>query len=220
MGNCEGCGAHKCEKTDGSCKCMEKEGSHACACGYADTVQKSNPFVSGSAKKEYHPREIIDRTPVKVGGPKTNPRHEYKMIHELSPAQQEDIQHKFPQGGHSQFAYPVHRDSGELVHGQRIPLSPHQVVQAHHHAFRELKSEHQKGSFVQIHSPGHSAHGKKGVVLGPNPNVPGKIGVQIGHTAAHSIYVDPHEVRPSKASSKVEKAIQTLFNIRKAFMKE
>jgi hypothetical protein len=146
-------------------------------------------------------------------------KHDYKMMHELSAKHQKDIQKKYPQGDHSRYAYPIHKDSGDLVQGPRMPLPPGQALRARAHSFDQLKPEHRRGSFVQIEAPGHASHGKKGVVLGPNPHLPNKIGVQIGPSEHHSIWVEPREVKISRAITKVEKAIQTLFNIRKAFLK-
>lgn len=207
----------KCMKSECTCRCATLEKAQ-CQCGF---LNKGiiNPYVGESpARREYNQTGQVKPT-WQVGQVKSNPMHSYKMIHELSGAQQEQIQQKFPQGELSRYAYPTHRETGELVHGQRIPLPPGYAVRAHAQAFRELKPEHKRGAFVQIHAPGHSSHGKKGIVHGPNPNVPGKVKVQIGHTENHSIYVEPHQVRLSKAVSRMEKAMQTLFNVRKAFMK-
>jgi hypothetical protein len=213
-------------KTQSSCKCMKSE----CTCKCA-TIEKAacqcsflnkgiiNPYVGESpARREYTQTGSVQST-WQVGQVKANPQHAYKMIHELTGEQQKQLQNKFPQGELTRYAYPVHRDTSELVHGQRIPLPPGYAVRAHAQAFRELKPEHKRGAFVQIHAPGHSAHGKKGIVQGPNPNVPGKVKIQIGHTENHSIYVDPHQVRLSKAVTRMEKALQTIWNVRKAFMK-
>lgn len=213
----------KMRKAADACKCDTKKA--ACKCGYMDKDMKDvkkgliNPYVGESpARREYMQTGTVKPT-WGLGSVKPDPKHHYKMIHDLTPAQQDEIQQKFPQGDHARYAYPVHKDSGELAHAQRIALAPGQVVQAQRAALKEIKPEHKKGAFVQIHAPGNAVHGKKGVVHGPNPNVPGKIKVQIGHTEHHSVYVEPHQVRISRPMTKIEKAIQTVFNIRKVFMK-
>jgi hypothetical protein len=207
----------KCMKSECTCKCATMEKA-ACQCSF---LQKGflNPYVGESpARREYMQTGSVKPT-WEVGQVKGNPKHAYKMMHELSGEQQKQVQQKFP-GEHSRYAYPVHRDTGELVHGQRIPLPPGYAIRAHAEAFKELKPEHKRGAFVQIHAPGHASHGKKGIVHGPNPNVPGKVKVQIGHTENHSIYVEPHQVKLSKAVTRMEKALQTIYNVRKAFMKD
>ena len=207
----------KCMKSECTCKCATMEKS-ACACSFLNKGFM-NPYISESpARREYMKTGEVKPT-WNVGQVKSDPKYSYKMIHELSGEQQEQVQQKFPGGSHSHYAYPVHRETGELAHAQRVPLPPGYAVRAHAAAFRELKPEHQRGAFVQVHAPGHASHGKKGIVHGPNPNVPGKVKVQIGPTENHSIYVEPHQVRLAKAVTRVEKAMQTMFSIRKAFMK-
>lgn len=207
----------KCMKSECTCKCSTMEKA-ACNCSF---LNKGiiNPYVGESpARREYTQTGSVKPT-WQVGSVKGDPKQSYKMMHELSGEQQKQVQQKFPQGEHTRYAYPIHRETGELLHGQRIPLPPGYAVRAHAAAFRELKPEHKRGAFVEISAPGHASHGKKGIVHGPNPNVPGKVKVQIGHTENHSIYVEPHQVRLSKAVTRMEKAIQTIFNVRKAFMK-
>jgi hypothetical protein len=225
------CGCGRDIKKGCDCKDCEIEKEGACQCGYTDKSAKSekkdldlqkgfvNPFIDASpARKEYMQHGVVQPkwglSPIKG-----DPKHNYKMMHELSEDQQTQVQQKFPQGNHLRYAYPVHKETGELVHAQRIPLPPGYAARAQAHAFKELKPEHRKGAFVRIHSIGHPSHGKKGVVTGHDPNMPGKIGVQLGPSAAHTIYVEPHQVKLTKPASKVEKAMVTLFNIRKAFMK-
>jgi hypothetical protein len=207
----------KCMKSECTCKCATIEKA-ACQCSF---LNKGfiNPYVGESpARREYNKTGEVKST-WQVGQVKAHPMHDYKMIHELSGAQQQQIQQKFPQGELTRYAYPVHRETGELVHGQRVPLPPGYAVRAHAQAFRELKPEHKRGAFVQIHAPGTEAHGKKGIVHGPNPNVPGKVKVQIGHTENHSIYVEPHQVKVSNPKTRIEKAMMTRYSVTKALMK-
>lgn len=212
---------HKCIG-DCGCNCgKEDKKDDVCKCELGKSLSKGfdNPFVPSSpARKEYSETGKVKPT-WEVGTVKADPKLAYKMLHELKSDQQDQVQQKYPQGSHSRYAYPVHRETGELAHGQRIPLPPGMAVRAQSAAFKELKPEHRTGAFVQINAPGHAAHGRKGIVMAPNPNLPGKVGVQVGATKAHALYVDPHQVKVSKASSRVEKAMQTLFNIQKVFMK-
>ncbi len=211
----------KCGNKNCDCECGGVEKSCKCSSAKDKKLEKgfATPFTGESpARKEYMKTGMVQPT-WNVTHVKENPKQSYKMLHELSSSQQKDVEKKFPQGNHSHYAYPVHKETGELQHGQRIPLPPGYAIKAHARAFRELKPEHKKGSFVQIDAPGHAFHGKKGIVHGVDPNMLGKVKVQVGPTPNHSIFVEPHQVKMSRAESRVEKAMQTIFNVRKAFMK-
>jgi hypothetical protein len=209
--------AEKCEKCGEK---LTKDGT--CTCGMmtkADGIKKINPFSSASpARREYMSTGVVNPT-MSLGHVKPHPMHQYKMLHELSPAHQTQVQQKFPQGEHSRYAYPVHRETGELIHGQRIPLPPGQAIRAQAHAFKELKPEHKAGNWVTINAPGHAHHGRGGVVMSPNPNLPGKVGVQYGSAPHQSVWVEHHQVKLGRPTTKMEKAVQTIYNIRKAFFK-
>jgi hypothetical protein len=187
-----------------------------------NTLEKGfdNPFVSASMARREHMATGQVKSTMTVGGVKPQKGYNYKPIHELHPDDQSSVQSKFA-GDYARYAYATHPDTGRLAHAMtgRVPLQPGQAVRAQSSSFKELKPEHKRGAFVKINKPGHPSHEKKGIVLGPHPELPGKIRVQVGHTEAHSVYVDHNEVALSKPASKVEKALQTIYNIRKAFMK-
>ena len=94
----------KCMKSECACKCatMEKQ---ACQCSF---LNKGiiNPYVGESpARREYNQTGSVKPT-WQVGQVKADPKHQYKMMHELSGEQQKQVQQKFPQGEHTRYAYP------------------------------------------------------------------------------------------------------------------
>jgi hypothetical protein len=182
-----------------------------CDCGYM-----------GKSEDDEDPVSKIDQTwSLK---PKQDPRFHYKKIHELHPDDQLEAQNKY--GKHvkenmGRFLYPVDKLSGRLAHAAVKPFEGKTAPAAGPTSYgvKELKPEHTKGASVRIHAPNTPLHGKLGIMAGSHPEIPGKVGVQVGPSQAHIHYVEPHQVHLSKPVTKVEKALISLHNIRKAFMK-
>jgi hypothetical protein len=191
---------------------LSKEG-HCETCGFmhkSDLEKRSFPSMSssptfGSIKSES----------MKVGSPKKDTRYDYKDVADLHPHDQKLAQEKWGSGTGS-YQYPVDRSTGRLAHATRVPTS--KTPQAGGKAFKELSEQHRPGATVRIQ--GHPTHeGKLGIVRGSHPEFPGKVAVQVGATEQHKIYVEPKQVRMSKAETRFEKALITSYNIRKVFMK-
>lgn len=192
-------------------------------CGYmnkSEAIEKADrPMTSASpARKEMNSKGALD-TKMHLTKPKQDPRYNYKKIHELHPEDQQHAQNKYSNDvkqNQGRYLYPVDKQSGRLAHAAVAPYegTHHPVASTN-----QLKPEHTKGASVRINSAGHEHHGKLGIMRGAHPDIPGKVGVQVGPHAAHTVYVQPHEVHVSNPKTKVEKALISLNNIRKAFMK-
>jgi hypothetical protein len=83
-----------------------------------------------------------------------------------------------------------------------------------------LGPHHQRDAAVRINSPGHTMHGKLGIVEGVNPSIgKNKIAVRMGPTAAHIRHFYPEQLDPSQPVSKIEKALVAYWSIQKALLK-
>jgi len=196
-----------------------KKGNGCNVCGYmtkSESLEKvgkpdmPGAFIGGT------PQASMEKQ--RVGKPKQDPRYDYKQIHELHPHDQQLVQHKFGGKDISSYSYPIDRDTERLVHGTRTKLgeTPHPTPGSY--SYKELAPQHQPGTAVRI--TGHShLDGKLGIVTAHHPVMGGKIGVQIGPSEHHKVYVEPHQVRLSRPQGKIEKALISLHNIRKVFMK-
>lgn len=152
----------------------------------------------------------------KSGKPKQDSRYDYKPIHELHPHDQQLAQQKFGGKDIGSHEYPVDKQTGRLVHGTRAPFGG-KAPQAARANYKQIKPEHKPGTPVRI--TGHQLEGKLGIVGASHPLMSGKIAVQIGPSEHHKVYVEPHQVKLSRPTGKVEKALVTLHNIKKVFMK-
>lgn len=78
----------------------------------------------------------------------------------------------------------------------------------------DLKKGLLPGTAVEISSK--TTPHKFGIVQPNSIHAPHKISVQVGTNDASIILVDPVEVKPRDPSSRIEKALMTVYNIRKA----
>jgi|GEM_PF-3963407 len=152
----------------------------------------------------------------RIGKPKADARYDHKPIHELHPHDQKIAQEKFGRKDMGAYNYPVDKGTGRLVHAARSPAT--EAPKAHGSSYPEVQPHHSPGATVEIRGVnGH--HGKMGIVHGSNPEMPGKIAVQVGHREHEKIFVEPHQVVPRKPTNRIEKAMVTLSHIRKVLMK-
>lgn len=216
------------QKTDeASSKCVKDhsgmEKGQQCNCGYmmkSEDLEKAfnTPFVPSSpARKEYNQTSSLK--PMQMTKPGQDPRYSYKKIHELSPADQEKAQQSYPhlKTNMGRYLFPTDSKTGELAHARVAPYEGSSAPAASNYS--ELKPEHTKGTAVRINAPGHEQHGKLGIMQGKHPSYGNKVGVKMGPSEFHTIYVEPHHVQLSNPKNKIEKALVTLNTIQKAFMK-
>lgn len=205
-------GTMKSEGCDEDHSKLKKDGCKSC--GYMVKSELQKGFLPPTQMPP-PPSHMVSRGAMRVGHPKRDARYNYKTVTDLHPHDQKLAQEKWGKGTGS-YEYPVDRATGRLVHASRVATT--KTPQAHGKAMKELASQHRPGQSVRIQ--GHNTHeGRLGIVRGAHPEFPGKIAVQVGTSEHHKIYVDPHQVRLAKPSGRVEKALVTVYNIRKAFMK-
>jgi hypothetical protein len=143
--------------------------------------------------------------------------YDYRPFHELSSEQQNQARTNFSGSGHDQFHYPIDPRTKEVPAGVSRFKSPIQApaptsrqgdIQPRPNAAPpiappapSMSINHQPGAAGRINKPGHEDHGLFARVKGPNPNVPGKVGVIIRRSRTspeETTYVAPHELIPSK----------------------
>ncbi len=195
------------------------------------------PMSSASAaRKEFNATGSLSPMKVNRN-PGQDPRYGYKAFHELSRKDQERATHAFGGKDMESHFYPTDKNSGEFVHGTRwkqpgtapkannqgpamnIPSpqagSLQSAPKATEHfppvstssASGVVPPEQMPGSGVRIHSPGTQNHERLGIVQRPNPNMPGKVPIQIrGKERFETVFVEPHEVRLSRPGSPVTKS--------------
>lgn len=162
-----------------------------------------------------------DRVSTKMKlGQSTNPRYQYKGLHELHAEDQQRVLGRagnpsmYAGKDHHKFLYPTD-SSGRLVHSQRIAAPAHHDFAAAHAAMQESQFKgHQfsEGQGVRVNQPGHELHGKLGIVQAPNPSFPDK--VQVGFAGGKSEFMDHSMIQPSRGAPQVQKAKATVIDIR------
>lgn len=187
-----------------------------CDCGYmnkSDSLEKGFLPPTGTPPVGNIMRPRVSSA-LKVGKSKKDTRYDYKSVTELHPHDQSLAQEKWGKGT-GQYEYPVDKQSGRLVHSTRVETSKTPQALG---SRKELLQQHRPGQSVRIQ--GHQTHsGRLGIVRPSHPEFSDKIAVQVGPSDHHKIYVEPHQVKLSKASTQIEKALVTVCNIRKVFMK-
>lgn len=148
-------------------------------------------------------------------------RYQYKAFHQLSTESQAAASHAFQGKDMHVYHYPTDQKTGEFVHSTRakMPAGPQWPTSQDHGVV--VKPEHMAGNYVRINNPESPLHGKLGIVKAPNPSIPGKIPVQVGHAASAVVHVEPHHVRLSKGDETInelaqlrERAASALYDIK------
>lgn len=171
-------------------------------------------FGSGSGPKKPYSSNILS-TKMVAGKPmRENPRYSYKRLSELHPDDQKSVQTKFSGKDMDKYKYAVSKETGRVEHVGRVA---HNSPPSAAPSAGMIPQHHKEGSGVRIAAEGHPSHGKLGVVRNPSPYFPGKVAVQVGPTEHHVIHMDPHQIKPSKPTTKIEKALVALCSLRKAF---
>lgn len=205
-------------KKAGDCQEDHAKLKKQCKCGYMIKMVKSEDLTKGflpPTKAAPSFQNVTDQKKMKVGGPRKDTRYNYKPAHELHPHDVTMAHEKFGGKDIGRYDYPVDKETGRLVHGTRVPSQKTPQALG---SVKDTPEHHRPGATVRIQ--GHQGHeGKLGIVRTSHPDYSGKIAVQIGPSEHHKVYVDPHQVRLSKPKDKMEKALVTVHNIRKAFMK-
>lgn len=145
-----------------------------------------------------------------------NPKYEYRLHSELSPNEKNNLQ--YAGGNNEKYMYPFH--SGALQHSGRI-LIPENPTPGHPAYSRKaafpsssdqsvpaMPDHHKRDSSVLIHSPGSPYHGKPGIVMGHNPQMPGHIPVKVAAKGQISTqFFKPEQVQPRKPRPETAKPI-------------
>jgi hypothetical protein len=185
----------------------------------APTMTKIAPSSTGESPAR---REMMSTghlsDKAKVQAPGQDPRYAYKPIHELSHEDQIQAHHQYQSRDMARHSYPVD-PKGNLVVGRRAPIASGDIPSPKASSYQRPKSEHREGSSVRVHAPGSPYHGKLGVVRLPHPGLPDKVPVQVGHRAHEIVYVSHDQVKPSRPSTKMEKAMINYLNIRKMLVR-
>jgi len=198
-------------------KCNEDHSklTKQCKCGYMQKSDLKKGFLPGVSGPPVGNVMRPSQSSMRVGKPKQDPRYDYKTVTELHPHDQNLAQEKWGVGT-GRYEYPVDKQSGRLVHATRVEST--KTPQALGSAPKDIPQQHRPGQSIRIQ--GHAKHeGRLGIVRSSHPAFPNKIAVQIGPSDHHKIYVEPHQVKLSKAVNRIEKALVTMCNIRKVFMK-
>lgn len=152
-----------------------------------------------------------------VSKPPQDRRYDYRSINNLHSDDQMKVHHQYGNRDMGHYEYPVDKQTGRLAVANRAPSNRIEPPEARASSY-QLKPEHKVGASVRINAPGEKHHGRLGIVHQPHPALPGKIPVQIGHSEHHKVYLEPHQLKPSRAVTKIEKALVSLYAIRKVFL--
>jgi len=191
-------------------------------------AEKKGDIAKSEPKKDASPRQspsagqsqVKGNPSQKIGHVQESSEFNYKMIGELHPEDQMRAQRFFNNKDVGRFKYPVDKMSGRIVHGQRVPMGDKDgPTDPSKTSYPEIPSHLRDGAAVRFHLPGTALHGRLGVVGSMSPFHPDKVSVQYGHKNTDRVYVHPSSLKSSKPSTKIEKALVTLTNIRKAFLK-
>jgi hypothetical protein len=146
--------------------------------------------VPGTPAKRYKTKEAVDRQPGK------DSRYDYKPFHQLSHEDQVSATHAFQGRDMTNHHYPVDRKTGKFENGATRWLQSSKAPTATPEDQGSVVApEHRNGASVRINAEGHPLHGKLGMVKLPNPNMKGKIAVQVGPKDHEMEYLEPHQVK-------------------------
>lgn len=187
--------------------------SEVCKCKKED-IEKADDYKAKPSAKTHKP----PAQPTKVGAVHGNPaEYDYKHIGDLHPDDQMRAQRFFNYKDTARFKYPVDKQSGRIVHGQRMPIGADETPPVGaKSSFTEVPSHLREGAAVRFHAPGTKLHGRFGVVGTSSPYYPDKLMVHVG-SLNNKVYAHPDLIKPTKPHTRIEKALVTLNNIRKAY---
>lgn len=146
--------------------------------------------VPGTPTKKYKTKEMVNRQPGK------DSRYDYKPFHQLNHEDQVSATHAFQGRDMHSHHYPVDRVTGRFENGAtRWLQSSKAPLATPGDQGSVVAPEHRNGASVRINAEDHPLHGKLGMVKLPNPNMKGKIAVQVGPKDHEMEYFEPHQVK-------------------------
>lgn len=133
--------------------------------------------------------------------PGMDPRYQYKPFHELKQEDKQRAHYAFNGKDMENYHYPTQQ--GNFVHGTRAlrPANQEGAQPPKGDSNSYMKPEHKVNADVKIdHPENKELHGQRGFIRMPNPNMPGKVRVQLGTQVA---YLNPDQVKLAKAEEVV-----------------
>lgn len=196
---------------------LKSQGQHEEAIRFMDAFGNHENAVRAMLAPK---TEKIEKAEVmRLGQVRALPNYDYKMVHELHPEDQLRAQRFFGHRDVGRYKYPVDKGSGRIIHGQRIPISAKEGPGDPSGYFQEIPAHLREGAAVRINAPGTKFHNRLGVVSHQVAHEQGKTAVHLGTPNSSPLHFSNEMLQPSRPMTRVEKAVVTLNNIRKVFMK-